>query len=326
MKISYIIKSFSIVISVATVSLFSGCSEPGADGREGADDLSIPYTVVATTGMISDIATNVGGDRVKVITLIGEGVDPHLYTPTRQDVLTLRDADVILYNGRQLEGRMSDVLARMNRQGRIVLAVTEIDSIGEDILLPDEDEDYEFDPHLWMDVSLWSTIAGGVADLFIKIDPEGANQYRGNLQQYQEDLADLHKEVKELIGSIPRDRRVLITAHDAFNYMGRAYDIEVVGIQGISTDSEAGLQDIRERVELLVSRNVPAVFVESSVPDKNVRALIEGAAARGHEVVIGGTLFSDAMGAPGTDEGTYTGMIRHNARTIANALSTKDRN
>jgi len=312
-------------VSVAAVLLLFqwGCSvDPEQSGAGQVEsEITIPYTVVATTGMIGDIAVHVGGERVEVITLIGEGVDPHLYTPTRQDVLKLRDADVILYNGRQLEGRMSDVLTRMKRQGRFVMAVTETDAIGEDVLLPDEDDDYEYDPHLWMDVSLWSIVSAGVAEMLADFDQEGAAYYAENLKEYQNILGVLHQQVSDIIGSIPEERRILVTAHDAFNYMGRAYDIEVMGIQGVSTDSEAGLQDIRNLVGLLVERNVPAVFVESSVPDKNVRALIEGAAARGHTVVIGGTLYSDAMGAPGTEEGTYRGMILHNAQTIADALS-----
>lgn len=274
--------------------------------------------VVTTVGMVTDIARVVAGEHANVTGIIGEGVDPHLYRASRNDVAKLQDADVIFYSGLLLEGRMSDTLVRMARGGRRVFAVTEgIDT--KHLIEPDGSEGHP-DPHVWMDVSLWSRAVETVAEALATCDEANAAAYRANASRYRGELAELDAYVKKVIASIPARQRVLVTAHDAFGYFGRAYGIEVRGIQGISTESEAGVADINRLVSFLVEREISAVFVESSVAEKNVRALVEGAAARGRTVRIGGTLLSDAMGAPGTYEGTYVGMIDHNATLIARAL------
>ncbi|MBX3727637.1 MAG: zinc ABC transporter substrate-binding protein [Candidatus Sumerlaeia bacterium] len=288
-----------------------GCQAPAAEPR--AD--SAPYRVVATTGMVADLVRHVAGDKADVVQLVGDGVDPHLYTPTRNDVAHLHRAQVVFYSGLLLEGRMTDMLVRLART-RPVFAVTE--AIDESALLGAEGG--HPDPHVWMEVRLWSQGLDAVAESLAAFDPNNADLYRANAAAYRTRLAELDDYARRVLDSIPADRRVMITAHDAFGYMGRAYGLEVLGIQGISTESEAGLQDINRLVDLLVARRVPAIFVESSVSDKNVRALIEGAAARGHKVRIGGELFSDAMGPSGMYEGTYMGMIDHNVTTIARAL------
>jgi len=276
------------------------------------------YTVVTTVGMITDIVRNVAGDKAEVRGLIGEGIDPHLYQPTRNDVMALSRADLIFYNGLMLEGKMSDLFVRMAGRGKPVVPVTaEILDSG-DYVLTDEDDHY--DPHVWMDVRGWILATGVVEETLAGFDPANAEFYRANAAAYRERLEALDAYAAEAIGSIPEDQRVLVTAHDAFRYLGRAYGIEVMGIQGVSTESEAGVRDIENLVDFLVSSRIPAVFVETSVSDKNVRALVEGAAARGHELRIGGKLFSDAMGPAGTYEGTYIGMIDHNVTTIAGAL------
>lgn len=276
------------------------------------------HKITATVGMVADIVRQVAGDLADVTNIIGEGVDPHLYKPTRSDVAALMSADVIFYNGLMLEGKMADTLVKIATSGRKVYAVTEL--IDEKDLLEPASQSGHFDPHVWMDVSAWSKAVEAVARALSEFDPQNAATYRANADRYRQELNGLHAYVTGVIASIPREQRVLITAHDAFNYFGRAYDIEVRGIQGLSTESEAGLQDINRLVDLIVERKVRAVFVETSVADKNVRALVEGAKARGHEVRIGGSLFSDAMGKAGTYEGTYIGMIDHNATTIARAL------
>ncbi len=276
------------------------------------------YRVVATVGMIGDIVKNVAGDRAEVQTLIGEGVDPHLYKPTRNDVVKLSRADIVFYNGLMLEGKMGDVLIRVARSGKPVYAVTEAILDQGDYVITTESEHY--DPHVWMDVAGWMRAVGVVRDALIEFDPSHEQAYRANADAYLEKLKELDEYARACFESIPEHARVLVTAHDAFNYMGRAYGLEVRGIQGLSTESEAGVQDIERLVQFLVDRRIPAVFVESSVADKNVRALVEGAAARGHAVRIGGTLFSDAMGPAGTYEGTYIGMIDHNVTTITRAL------
>ena len=273
---------------------------------------------VATVGMIADIVREVAGDRAEVEGIIGEGVDPHLYKPTRKNVVALSKADIIFYNGLMLEGKMGDVLIRVSRKGKPVYAVTEEILDQGDYVITDEEDHY--DPHVWMDVKGWMRAVKVVETALSEFDPKGAESYQANAAAYLELLAKLDTYAAGVMESIPESQRVLVTAHDAFGYLGRAYNLEVKGIQGLSTESEAGVKDIAELIDYLVANNIPAVFVETSVADKNVRALVEGAKAKGHTLVIGGELFSDAMGAPGTYEGTYVGMIDHNVTTIARAL------
>lgn len=275
-----------------------------------------PPRIVATTAMIGDLVREIGGDRVRAETLLGEGVDPHTYKPTRADIARLSAADAVLYNGLLLEGQMTDVFVRLARGGKPVFAVTEL--LAADHLLTEDDG--KDDPHVWMDVTLWAKAAERIRDVLAGLRQADAATFRRNHADLARRLDALDAYVRQVIGSIPENARVLVTAHDAFGYFARRYGIEVQGIQGLSTEAEAGVRRMQELVELIVARRVPAVFVETSVNDRNVRALIEGAAARGHRVAIGGALFSDAMGAPGTYEGTYIGMMDHNATVIARAL------
>ncbi len=276
-----------------------------------------PVTVVATTGMIADAARAVGGDLVEVQALMGPGVDPHSYRQTRTDILALTRADVVLWHGLYLEAQMEEFLMQLAGRQPVV-AVGE--AVPAELRLAHEDYAGRYDPHVWMDPALWAHVVGGVTEALVAARPEDEAAFRANAALHLADLERLSAYSAEVLGAVPAEARVLVTAHDAFRYFGRSHGFEVVGIQGISTQSEAGLARVGEIVDLLVERGVGAVFVESSVSDRNVRALIEGAAARGHEVVIGGELFSDAMGEPGTYEGTYLGMIDHNVSVIAGAL------
>lgn len=267
--------------------------------------------------MVTDIVRQVAGEKAEVTGIIGEGVDPHLYIATRTDIKRFMSADIVFYNGLMLEGKMADGLVKVARRCP-VYAVSEL--IDENLLLEPPEFEGHFDPHVWMDVSLWKKAAEMVTRTLSEFDAKNAESYRKNFERYAEDLDKLDAYARESFASIPEKSRVLVTAHDAFNYLGRAYHIDVKGIQGISTESEAGIDDINRLVDLLVERDVKAVFVETSVPSKNVRALIEGAAARGHTVTVGGSLFSDAMGKPGSYEGTYLGMLDYNVTTITRAL------
>lgn len=291
-------------------------TDPASSQRAAAP--TVPFTAVVTTGMVGDIVHNIAGDRAKVHALMGAGVDPHLYRPTRDDVTALLNADIVFYNGLNLEGKMGDTFVKVARSGKPVFAVTELLSEGF-LLSPPEFQGHD-DPHVWMDPNGWMKAAEVVVAKLCEFDPDGAAGYKANGEKYLADLNRLDAYARERLATIPKDRRVLVTAHDAFNYFARAYGVEVMGIQGISTDSEAGLQRIESLVGTLVSRKLPAVFIETSVSDKNIRALAEGAKARGHDVRIGGELFSDAMGAAGTYEGTYLGMIDHNVTIIVRAL------
>lgn len=273
--------------------------------------------IVATTGMIADAAANVGGDLVEVQALMGPGVDPHAYRQTRTDIVALANADLVLWNGLYLEAQMEEFMAELAQDGKVV-AVAE--AVPENLRLGSEDYEGRFDPHVWMNPNLWSRVVVATRDALISAHPEGAELFAANAETYLDTLNELARYTNEVLSTVPVESRVVLSAHDAFNYFGNAYGFEVIGIQGISTESEAGLKRIGELVDMLVSRDIRAVFVETSVSDRNVQALIEGAAAEGHEVIIGGELFSDAMGAPGTYQGTYVGMIDHNATTIATAL------
>jgi manganese/zinc/iron transport system substrate-binding protein len=272
---------------------------------------------VATVGMVADVVRSVGGEHVDVTQIMGSGVDPHLYKATRDDVQAIMNGDIVFYSGLMLEGKMIDSLIKVARS-KPVYAVTEL--IEETNLLEPEDFQGHYDPHVWMDVSAWSKCVGAAGKALSEFDPKNAESYRAKAAAYTEQLEKLHEYGVKSIGSVPKESRVLITSHDAFNYFGRAYGLEVQGVQGISTESEAGLQRINDLVDLLVKKNVKAVFVESSVPRKNIEALVDGAKSRGHEVAIGGELFSDAMGQAGTYEGTYVGMLDHNITLVTRAL------
>ena len=296
----------------AVCLLPAACKPPEPEASSGA------LRVVATTAMIGDVAERIGGDAVEVTTLIGSGVDPHLYKPTAEDVKKLQAADLVLYNGLMLEGKMTDLLVRIARGGKPVHAVTEA-VLDEGGYVMDDGEEHH-DPHVWMDVGGWMKAAEAIAGRIAALRPDDAGELRERADAYLAELRKLDDYARKSLAGIPEERRVLVTAHDAFGYMARAYGLEVRGVQGFSTESEAGLKEINELVAFLVERKIPAVFVESSVPRKSVEALVEGAKARGHDVKIGGELLSDAMGSAGTYEGNYTGLIDHNVTLITRAL------
>lgn len=318
--------SIGIAVLASCTALAALVGSPGvALGQSTKQDAkpaasSTPLNIVATIAMAGDLAVNVGGDRVKVKNIMGEGIDPHLYKASPGDVRLMTDADMILYSGLHLEGRMADLIVKMASR-RTVVQVT--DTIDEKLLREPPEFAGHFDPHVWFDVSLWSTAATRVRDALIAKDPDGKDAYTKNAEAYTKLLAELHQYAKDTLATIPKESRVMVTAHDAFGYFGRAYGLEVLAIQGISTDSEASLQDINALVDTLVSRKVPAVFIESSVPRKTIDALVEGCKSKGHTVAIGGELFSDAMGKEGTMAGCYVGMVAHNVDTVAKALGGK---
>ncbi len=269
--------------------------------------------VVTTTAMLADAVRGVGGDALPVTALMGEGVDPHLYRPTRADTQRLLAADLVVLNGHRLEGRMEEVLARLARAGRRVLSLAE--TLPRSRLRTHPEYPDAADPHIWMDPLLWADAAAALPPALAAIGLPA-----GGLDAYRARLARLHDYAAQALGAVPPPQRVLVTAHDAFGYFGARYGLALDSIQGLSTESEASLARIEALVALLVERRVPAVFAEASVPDRAVRALIEGAAARGHQVRLGGVLFSDSLGRPGSYTGTLEGMLDHNITTIARAL------
>jgi manganese/zinc/iron transport system substrate-binding protein len=274
--------------------------------------------VVATTPMVGDLVRAIGGDRIDLVVLIPPGTDPHLWTPTRSDVLQVLDADAVFMNGLMLEGRAGDAFARVEISGRPVIRIAE--ALPKSELLTDQSNSSHFDPHIWMDPTLWAKTAPAVRDTLSKLDTDGADTYARNLAAFEAEAAALDRECALAIGGIPPSNRTLVTAHDAFGYFGRRYGLEVRGIQGISTESEPALSDIERLVSEITEARVPAIFIETTVSDRSARAVVEGCAAKGHTVTIGEPLYSDSLGRAGSAEGTWAGMIRHNAKSIANAL------
>ncbi len=304
---------YGLLLSVALTH--SACQpKPAAETNPNPDK----PTALATIGMVADLVRAVGGDDVAITTLIGEGIDPHLYNPTLADVKALDAADIIFYNGLMLEGKMEEVLSKQSSDGKPVHAIAEAVKNRQNFLL--EDEEGHTDPHVWMDVKAWTMALDEVTAALTAFLPQKKEAFTVRANAYKEKLTELDAYAQKTISSIPEESRFLITAHDAFGYLAQAYGIEVKGIQGISTESEAAIRDIEELVTFIVDQKIPAIFVESSLSDKNVKALIEGAQAKGQQVLIGGELFSDAMGPAGTYEGSYIGMIDHNVTTITNAL------
>jgi manganese/zinc/iron transport system substrate-binding protein len=308
--------SKALFLALLAALLGTAC---GPVATSGPVDLSDRETIriVATTGMVADLVRRVAGERADLEQLMGPGVDPHLYKASERDVLALADADVIFFSGLHLEAKLADVLERI--EGRIVTQAVTDPIPREDLLSPPAFEG-NYDPHVWFDVALWSVAIEQVRDTLVGLDPAHADAYRANAERTLADLEELDAEVRALAETVPEDKRVLVTAHDAFLYFGRAYGFEVRGLQGISTVSEAGAADVNDLAAYIAEEEIPAIFVESSVPQQTIRAVQEAVRARGFDVRIGGELFSDAMGDPGTPEGTYPGMVRHNVETIVEAL------
>ena len=302
-------KLLFLFVALATTLLYSCKDQP-------SQSLQKPR-IVCTIGMLSNIVEELVGDHYDVINLIGEGVDPHVYKHTAGDVKKLQSADLIFYNGLHLEGKMTDILSKMQSKGSPVFAATEHVVKTSDLLSDDQGAQ---DPHLWMDVSQWRKVTEYIFTTLQANDQTNALAYETNYNAFDQQLEQLDFYCQQTLQTIPPNKRYLVTAHDAFGYMELAYNLQVRGIQGISTASEAGLKDLEELITFLKQKEIPAVFIESSVNDKNIKALIEGAKAQGHHVKIGGELFSDAMGPKGSYEGTYIGMIDHNVTTITRAL------
>ncbi len=289
-----------------------GCASPATTSNG-------KLNVVATTQQIGDAVTNIAGDHVNLTTILGPGQDPHTHIPREGEVQTFSEADIIIYNGLNLEAQMNRIFEQMASQ-KTVLSIG--DSVPEDRLLSWEyDTTKLFDPHIWNDTTIWKAGVELIRDTLIAEDPANADSYRANTERYLAEIDETDQYVREQIERIPTDNRVMVTAHDAFGYFGNTYDIAVVGLQGISTQSEASTADVRNLTDLIVEKNIPALFIESSVNPRTIESVIEAAKARGHEVVIGGELYSDALGEPGSGADTYTGMLRHNAKTLADALS-----
>lgn len=303
-------KRFLGVVVFSLSLLLFGCSaDTTKEDREGV--------VVATTGQIADAIKAISGGHLQVSALMGPGVDPHLYKATQSDLSKLDKAEVIFYNGLHLEGQMLDIFEQMSKS-KSVLAVGE--TLNKSDLLASDDDAMLHDPHIWFDIELWKGVVQAIGTKLQEEYPEFKDDFVANENEYLKQLDELQVYAKNRVNEIPEKQRILVTAHDAFNYFGRSQGFDVRGLQGLSTDSEYGVKDVQEMVDFLVANKIKAIFIESSVSDKAMKAVIEGAKEKGHDIVIGGELFSDAMGAEGTKEGTYIGMYQHNIDTIVDAL------
>ncbi|WP_233280978.1 metal ABC transporter solute-binding protein, Zn/Mn family [Paenibacillus algicola] len=300
------------LILVLALAGCAGSNEKNGSTAEGK------INIVTTIAQIAEPVSVIGGDKVQVSSLMGPGVDPHLYNATQGDISKLDQADIVFYSGLHLEGNMTEVFEQIGKS-RPVVAISE--SVSEDQLLTDETG--AIDPHVWFDLELWEVSLTAAVEEMKTFAPEHAEEFENNKLKYFEELQALKQEAQEKLASIPENHRVIVTAHDAFGYFGRAYDMEVVGLQGLSTEDEISVSDIDQTIDILMQHQVPAVFVESSINSKSVEAVVEGASSKGLDVKLGGELFSDAMGDEGTAEGTYLGMYRHNVNIIYEALAGK---
>lgn len=309
----------SILFSLALIAMLilSACSKGDGTKTQTTEDAG-KLTVLATTTMLADLAENIGGEKTTVTALMNAGVDPHLYKASAGDVTLMQNSSVLVYNGLHLEAKLGEIIEKLDGSGKTVINIS--DSVDPGLIMTSEDDETYPDPHIWFDVLIWKQAAAGMAEGLAKADPANKDYYKENLTTYEKQLDELHKYVEEKIAELPQPQRVLVTAHDAFRYFGKAYGFEVKGLQGISTESEAGTSDVKNLADFLVENKIKAIFIESSVPKKNVEALQEAAKARGMEIAIGGELYSDSLGDKGSETGTYIGTIRSNVDTIVNAL------
>ena len=274
--------------------------------------------IVATTTMLADAVKVIGGDKVNVEGLMGPGIDPHLYKVSAGDVAKMQQAEIVIYNGLHLEGKMGEIFEDMVKQNKVILEVTE--KISVDKLISGDSSIGSHDPHIWFNVELWIEAVKEIEKTLSSYDQENKEVYKANVTDYVKELESLNKYVEERAKEVPQEKRVLITAHDAFGYLGDRYGFEVMGLQGLSTATEAGTADIKSLADYIADNKIPAIFIESSVPSKNIEALQDAVIARGYKVEIGGELFSDSLGDPDSEEGTYIGTVKHNIDTIVNAL------
>jgi len=274
--------------------------------------------VVTTTSMITDLVKNVGGDMIDLQGLMGAGVDPHLYKASAGDVTKLSGADIIFYNGLHLEGKLVEVFEKMGSSSKTQIALGE--RLDKSTLIGSDYFASNYDPHVWFNIQYFKQFVNAVVEVLSEKDPKNSDRYAANAKIYLEKLDVLENEVKEIIETLPKEKRILVTAHDAFNYFGKSYDFNVVGLQGLSTATEAGVQDVQRLSQFIIDNDVKAIFIESSVPRRTIEALEAAVKAKDHEVVIGGSLYSDALGDAGTIEGTYIGMFTYNVKTIVNSL------
>jgi len=298
------------IIAILLITAFFSCKQEAKQNGK--------LNIVTTTTMITDLVKNIGGDYVNIEGLMGSGVDPHLYKASEGDVTKLVNANVIFYNGLHLEGKLVEVFEKMGSSTKTPIALGE--ELDKSTLIGSDYFASNYDPHVWFDIAYFKQFAKKVTKVLSEKSPEHADAFKANESAYLAKLDDLQTKLKAKIETLPKEKRILVTAHDAFNYFGKAYDFEVVGLQGLSTATEAGVQDVQKLSAFIIDKKIKAIFIESSVPKRTIEALQAAVKSKGHDVEIGGTLYSDALGNAGTPEGTYIGMFEYNVNTIVDAL------
>ncbi|MBW2937155.1 zinc ABC transporter substrate-binding protein [Aureisphaera sp. CAU 1614] len=298
------------ILFIGLCIVLIGCKNPSSTSEK--------LNVVTTTTMITDLVKNIGGDAIEINGLMGAGVDPHLFKASEGDVSKLYHADVIFYNGLHLEGKLVEVFEKMESQQKKTIALGE--QLDKDGLIGSDYFASNYDPHVWFNIQYFKEFANTVTQVLSEEDPKNSELFVANNNLFQKKLTDLETEVKAIIETLPQEKRILVTAHDAFNYFGKEYGFNVVGLQGLSTATEAGVQDVQKLSDFIIENKVKAIFIESSVPRRTIEALQQAVLSKNHEVIIGGSLFSDALGDANTVEGTYIGMFLYNVTTIVNAL------
>lgn len=298
-----------ITITILSIGLFIFCPSVRKN-----DDYRL--CIVCTTTMVADAVRSLCDEDVQVISLMGPGVDPHLYRPKEGDVHRLLAADVVVYQGIHLEGKMNHALESMRAYTNVIQATKSIDR---SLLLASEFDDL-YDPHIWHEVTLWQEVVRYLADQLSLLDPVYREVYQKNKNSYFNELTLLDYELREQINTIDEQDRILVTAHDAFAYYGRAYGIEVLGLQGLSTESDIGIKDVQNMANYIVNSRIQAIFLETSIAPKSMHALEQAVTHKGWYVIVGPALYSDALGAPDDVSGTYVGMMRYNTHAIVRTI------
>ncbi|MEM9897354.1 MAG: zinc ABC transporter substrate-binding protein [Bacteroidota bacterium] len=306
-KISSVLTSSSLICLIGFFILSCNSAK---------EEKTVPH-IVTTTGMLYDAVLNITKGKMTIEALMGPGVDPHLYKATQGDLQKLNQADLVIYNGLQLEGKMTSILEKLSLQKPVANAT---ENFPQNLLLTASGYQDAYDPHIWFDVSRWKHAVQATSEAIVQLDPSNGDYYNKNTVNYLQKLDSLDGHIEKKLKEIPAAQRILVTAHDAFNYFGDAYDIQVAALQGMSTVSDFGLKDIANAIDLITENNIKAIFAETSVSERSINAVVAGCREKGHDVVLGGSLYSDAMGAYGTEEGTYIGMFKKNIDTIVKAL------
>ena len=309
------LNKYLILTVLVTIFVLVGCGRTDTEVRPAEGE---PVQIIATTTMLTDLVEVIGGDQVEVNGLMGPGIDPHGYRASASDVDVMTQAHVVAYNGLHLEGEMGRIFGELEKLDKEVIVLEE--ALSQATILDSDDEELPVDPHIWFSVPLWMEAADYVTTSLSAYDPDHAENYQENNRAYQKELNELDTYIRGRVNELPKESRYLVTAHDAFKYFGAEYGFEVIGLQGLNTQTEAGTRDVSQLAEFIVDHKIKAIFVETSVPTRTIESLQQAVLQRGWSLEIGGELYSDALGDADQNAETYLKMYRQNIDTIVDAL------